>query len=81
MSLTQRGLADLLNLKAQQIQRYEAERYATASYERLCEVAYALGIGNRIGFSGYSEEQVTGRSVGSREGGEERAVERARHAK
>lgn len=42
--LSQRALAQRLNLKEQQIQRYEAERYASASYRRLCEVAHALGI-------------------------------------
>ena len=53
--LTQRELADLLHLKAQQIQRYEAERYASASYERLCEVAHALGVGGQTGFFAYGE--------------------------
>lgn len=42
--LSQRALADRLELKEQQIQRYEAERYASASYRRLCEVARALDI-------------------------------------
>ena len=42
--LSQRALAQRLNLKEQQIQRYEAERYASASYRRLCEVADALGV-------------------------------------
>ena len=42
--LSQRALAQRLNLKEQQIQRYEAERYASASYRRLCEVAHALGV-------------------------------------
>ena len=42
--LSQRALADRLELKEQQIQRYEAERYAPASYRRLCEVARALDI-------------------------------------
>ena len=42
--LSQRALAQRLNLKEQQIQRYEAEGYASASYRRLCEVAHALGI-------------------------------------
>ena len=42
--LSQRGLAERLGLKEQQIQRYESERYASASYSRLCEVAHALGI-------------------------------------
>ena len=42
--LSQRALAQRLELKEQQIQRYEAERYASASYQRLCEVAHALGV-------------------------------------
>ena len=49
--LTQRQLAQRLDLKAQQIQRYEAERYASASYQRLCEVAHALGVGSKTKFS------------------------------
>ena len=42
--LSQRAFAQRLELKEQQIQRYEAERYASASYQRLCEVAHALGV-------------------------------------
>ena len=42
--LSQRALARRLDLKEQQIQRYEAEGYASASYRRLCEVAHALGV-------------------------------------
>lgn len=42
--LSQKALADRLGLKEQQIQRYEAERYASASYQRLREVADALGV-------------------------------------
>lgn len=42
--LTQEQLAERLNLKKQQIQRYEATRYASASLERLSEIARALGI-------------------------------------
>lgn len=42
--LSQRALADRLGLKEQQIQRYEAERYASASYQRLQEIASALGV-------------------------------------
>ena len=49
--LSQRELAQRLELKAQQIQRYEAERYASASYQRLCEVAHALGVGSKTRFS------------------------------
>ena len=46
--LTQRELADRLHLKAQQIQRYESERYASANYQRLCEVAHALGVDSQL---------------------------------
>lgn len=42
--LSQKALADRLRLKEQQIQRYEAERYASASYQRMQEVANALGV-------------------------------------
>jgi len=40
--LSQRQLADLLGVKEQQIQRYEADAYASASLRRLREVAEAL---------------------------------------
>ncbi len=40
--LTQQDLALRMGLKQQQIQRYEATRYASASYSRLREVADAL---------------------------------------
>jgi len=42
--LSQKGLAERLGLKEQQIQRYEAERYSSASYQRLQEVAKAIGV-------------------------------------
>lgn len=42
--LSQKALAERLGLKEQQIQRYEAERYASASYQRLREVVRALGV-------------------------------------
>lgn len=42
--LTQKDLADLLNMKEQQVQRYEATNYESASYDRLKEVVNALGI-------------------------------------
>ena len=42
--LTQRDLADRLELKEQQIQRYEASEYASASFTRIKEVVTALGI-------------------------------------
>jgi HTH-type transcriptional regulator/antitoxin HigA len=40
--LSQRKLAELLGLKEQQIQKYEAEEYATANLNRIAEVANAL---------------------------------------
>jgi HTH-type transcriptional regulator/antitoxin HigA len=42
--LTQRKLAEALGLKEQQIQRYEAEDYASANLGRLTAVARALGL-------------------------------------
>jgi len=42
--LSQRQLAEVLNLKEQQIQRYEAEEYASANLRRLAEVANALSL-------------------------------------
>ena len=41
---SQKALAERLGLKEQQIQRYEVERYAAASYQRLREIAGALGL-------------------------------------
>src|SRR5215471_2852389 len=41
--LTQKQLAQRLGLKEQQIQRYEAKRYAGASLQRIQAVAEALG--------------------------------------
>ncbi|MGI8554310.1 MAG: helix-turn-helix domain-containing protein [Dehalococcoidia bacterium] len=41
---SQKDLAERLELKHQQIQRYEASRYETASFDRLLDVADALGI-------------------------------------
>lgn len=42
--LTQKDLADLLKVKPQQIQKYEFERYKSASLRRVLEVAEALHI-------------------------------------
>lgn len=42
--LTQRDLAERLDLKEQQIQKYESEYYRSASYRRLRDVADALGV-------------------------------------
>ena len=45
--LSQRALAERLGLREQQIQRYEAERYVSASYRRLREIVRALGVSIR----------------------------------
>lgn len=42
--MSQRDLADFLGLKEQQVQRYEAERYRSASLERLIEISDALDV-------------------------------------
>lgn len=42
LGLTQKELAERLGLKEQQIQRYEATRYQSASLNRLLEIAEAL---------------------------------------
>jgi HTH-type transcriptional regulator/antitoxin HigA len=42
--LSQRQLAEAIGVKEQQIQRYEAEEYASANLPRLAEVAKALGL-------------------------------------
>lgn len=44
VGLTQKGLAERLGLKEQQVQRYEATQYAGVSLERIQEVAEALGV-------------------------------------
>src|SRR5260221_13792949 len=42
--LSQKDLAEKLGLKEQQIQRYEAEQYSSASLRRLIEVSDVLGL-------------------------------------
>lgn len=42
--ISQQELAERLGLKEQQIQRYEAECYDSASYQRLRDIANALGV-------------------------------------
>jgi HTH-type transcriptional regulator / antitoxin HigA len=42
--MSQRGLAERVGVKEQQIQRYEAEKYGSASLRRLIEIADALGL-------------------------------------
>ncbi len=41
---TQREFADRLGMKEQQVQRYEKDRYASASFARLVEISKALGV-------------------------------------
>ncbi|MDP9441305.1 MAG: helix-turn-helix domain-containing protein, partial [Actinomycetota bacterium] len=41
---SQRQLADLLGVAEQQVQRYEATGYRSASLARICDVAAALGV-------------------------------------
>lgn len=45
--LSQKDLAERLGLKEQQIQRYEATEYESASFERLKEVMAAIGVRSR----------------------------------
>lgn len=42
--LTQKGLGQALGMKEQQVQRYEAARYSSASLSRILDVARALGL-------------------------------------
>lgn len=42
--MTQEGLAKQLGLKTQQVQRYEATRYQSASFSRIQSVVEALGL-------------------------------------
>ncbi len=42
--LSQRQLADMLDMKEQQVQRYESEEYASASLRRLIEIADVLNL-------------------------------------
>ena len=42
--MSQKDLGDFLGLKEQQVQRYEAERYRSASLDRIIEVADALHV-------------------------------------
>jgi ribosome-binding protein aMBF1 (putative translation factor) len=42
--MTQEGLANRLGLKTQQVQRYEATEYESASFSRIRKVVQALGL-------------------------------------
>ncbi|MBN1312200.1 MAG: helix-turn-helix transcriptional regulator [Anaerolineae bacterium] len=49
--MTQKALAERLGLKEQQVQRYEATEYRSASLSRLTEVVKALGVKVRVSVS------------------------------
>lgn len=55
----QERLADELNMPKQQIQRYEATLYESASFRRILEIADALG----VGFSGTAETYSSPRNL------------------
>ena len=58
VGLTQKELAQSLSVKEQQVQRYEATGYRSASFGRLMEVAHALGVQVR------EEIRITGAESG-----------------
>jgi HTH-type transcriptional regulator / antitoxin HigA len=47
-SLSQKELAERLDMKEQQIQRYEQERYSSASLARLVDISSALDVGFQL---------------------------------
>lgn len=51
LGLTHKELGNLLGLKEQQIQRYEANDYKTASLSRILEIIKVLGINHKIDVS------------------------------
>ncbi len=50
--LSQKALADILNMSPQQIQRYESSNYMGASLARLVEIASVLGVSVRESWEG-----------------------------
>jgi len=67
---SQRQLAERLGLAPQQIQRYEACRYETASLARLLEVASAMGVRvtGRVSFRQRAARSGPGANVRAQEG-------------
>jgi len=61
--LSQKRLAELLGLKEQQIQRYEAEEYGTANLRRLADVAKALNL-NLNEVAEFKQETAIARAAG-----------------
>ena len=63
---SQRQLAESISLKEQQIQRYEAEKYASANLQRLAEVANALDFNiSEIGEFRATPQEITGEQIES----------------
>ncbi|WP_433942227.1 helix-turn-helix domain-containing protein [Brevundimonas diminuta] len=60
--MSQRDLADILGVKAQQVQRWEHEDYDRITFSRLEEVADALQIGRRLELKNNTPATPTGSS-------------------
>ena len=68
---SQERLAEKLDMPKQQIQRYEATEYASASFRRILEVADALGVnlsgtattGSRLSLDTEFDAEILGRSL------------------
>ena len=58
--LTQKELAERLGMKAQQIQRYEQEKFKTANLVRLAEIAQALGLEVKVELTSNSRSGQSG---------------------
>ncbi len=67
LGLSQRQFAEKMGLKEQQIQRYEAENYSSASLRRLVEVSNALGVRLR-GKARLEQTEPSGVAMGARTG-------------
>lgn len=63
VGLTQKDLGDRLKLKEQQIQRYEAEFYRSASLHRLQEVAEALSVSLGVTITLGDEQEFPARPI------------------
>jgi HTH-type transcriptional regulator / antitoxin HipB len=49
LGMTQKELAEKIGTQEQQIQRYEADRYAAISFERMMKIVTALGMSLKSG--------------------------------
>lgn len=64
LQLTQKELAERLGMKEQQIQRYEATGYSSASLERIGEIVRALGLEVSVGIPLPRREEEEQQAVG-----------------